>query len=95
MPHYLDHNTYTYIAVTLSQDSPYHAEPSGLAERHHLSYIGPVGELLDTQLVAVPRAQWHAEETDILGWLKSRSGVLDVQVQAAPKSRTKRSGEDL
>jgi hypothetical protein len=95
MPHALNHDANAYLAVTLAPSSPYLTQPTRLADHAAVNYVGPVGELSDVQLVAVPKAQWGMVETDVLGWLKGREGVAGVQVQAPPGQRAKRGGDEL
>jgi hypothetical protein len=95
MPHALDHNANTYVAVTLSPGSPYLAQPTSLAKHQALHYVGPVGELADVQLVAIPKVEWSSRGADVLGWLKGREGVAGVHVQTLPRTTAKRGGDEL
>jgi hypothetical protein len=94
--HKLDFGAHTYIAVTLDRAAGAQLEPRDLAAAHgRAAYVGPVGELADVQLVSVPRDAGPDAEADVLGWLKARSGVVHVEVQAPPRTRAKRGGAEL
>lgn len=86
----LDHTANAYLAITLSQSSALFSDPAGLAQHPAVQYVGQVGQLQDVQLVSVPRAQWVEAEADVMGWLKARDGVVNVQVQSPPRARAKR-----
>ena len=85
MPHTLDYDHNTYLAVTLSTASRIHFQPSSLSAMHpSLAYHGQVSELQDVQLFAVPKADLDQVGEDIQAVLKVKQGVwgLDVQVPA-------------
>lgn len=91
----LNHDANTYLAVTVAPSSAFASEPAGLAQHPAVEYVGMVGQLQDVQLLSVPKAQWGDVEADVLGWLKAREGVLNVQVQSPPRTRAKRGGDEL
>lgn len=98
----LDYAAFTYLAITLSPQSPHFTNPNALATRAseiiqnaNVQHVGRVGELEDVQLFSVPKNVWDAsggESTKIVDTLKSLEGVTGVDVQA-PKMRAKRGGE--
>jgi hypothetical protein len=94
-PQALDHNVNTYISVTLDPSAPSFGSPSTLAGHQALTYVGPVGQLADVQLLSVPRDQWPASETDVLTWIRAQPGIVHVEVQAPPRMRAKRGVHEL
>lgn len=91
----LDYQQNTYIAVTLSSDSPYFSSPELLTRDHSsLTHVGKVGQLADVQLLSIPKAEWDHNAEDILTFLRSKNGVGNVDVQV-PKQRVKRGGDEL
>ncbi|TFK32605.1 hypothetical protein BDQ12DRAFT_692303 [Crucibulum laeve] len=88
MPQSLDHNNFTYLAVTLSPST----SPSSLSAGPHLTHIGQVGQLQDVQLFSVPKLEWQNHGDDILKDIGERDGVLRVDVQV-PERRAKRGDE--
>ncbi|KAG9127446.1 hypothetical protein FRC07_013763 [Ceratobasidium sp. 392] len=101
-PMRLDYTAFTYLAVTLSPQSPLFTNPNALATRTSESiqeasvqHVGRVGELDDVQLFSVPKNVWDGpggESARILEAIKAQEGVKGVDVQI-PKSRLKRGGE--
>ncbi|KAH7318823.1 hypothetical protein B0J17DRAFT_686407 [Rhizoctonia solani] len=101
-PMRLDYAAFTYLAVTLSPQSPHFSSPNALATRtsetiqgSNIQYVGRVGELDDVQLFSVPKNVWdgsNESSAKILGALKSLEGVKSVDVQG-PRVRSKRGGE--
>ncbi|KAF8888243.1 hypothetical protein BD779DRAFT_1524310 [Infundibulicybe gibba] len=81
----------TQIAITFAQGSPYLKNPVALNSIHpSITYIGQVGELVDVQLVSVPKSQ----SEDIAGRLRQAEGAVRVDIQV-PKSRSKRRSDEL
>ena len=71
LPHTLEYDHNTYLAVTLSTTSRIHFQPSSLSAVHpSLAYHGQVGELQDVQLFALPKADWDQVGEDIQAVLK-------------------------
>lgn len=101
-PMRLDYAAFTYLAVTLSPQSPHFSTPNALATRtsdaiegSNLQHVGRVGELEDVQLFSVPKSVWdssNGQSAKIIEALKSLEGVKAVDVQV-PKTRSKRGGE--
>lgn len=91
----LDYNSNTYLAITLSHNSPIISSPQSLlssgasGSRFELSHVGQVGQLSDVQLWSVPKDHWNAYSEDILSFLKGKEGVEGVDVQEL-KQRTRR-----
>ena len=86
----MDYNSNTYLAVTVSPNSPYMSNPASLADVHsELRYVGNVGELSDVQLLSVPKSQWETVQAAVQQALKGATGVQSVDVQV-PKQRAKR-----
>jgi hypothetical protein len=95
-PKVLNFDANAYISVTLDPSAASFGSPATLAAGHNaVEYVGPVGQLADVQLVSVPKDQWPAAQADVLGWLKSRPGVVHVEVQGPPRTRAKRGGDEL
>jgi hypothetical protein len=95
-PQALDFGANAYIAVTLDPASlSAGVAPRALAGHAHVAYVGPVGQLADVQLVRVPRDAWADAQDDVLDWLRARPGVVHVEVQAPPRTRAKRGGDEL
>jgi len=91
----LNHNLHTYVAVTLSPNSPFLNTPSSLSTLHPLiTHVGQVGSLDDVQLVSVPKEDWNNIGEEVLAKLKAEEGVQSVSVQEL-KTRTKRGGDEL
>lgn len=101
-PMRLDHVAFTYLAVTLSPQSPHFSSPNALATRtseaiqgSNVHHLGRVGELEEVQLYSVPKDVWDSSNgasARIIEMLKSLEGVKAVDVQV-PKVRSKRGGE--
>ncbi|KAG9100823.1 hypothetical protein FRC06_003644 [Ceratobasidium sp. 370] len=97
-----DYAAFTYLAVTLSPQSPLFTNPNALATRTSetiqgagVQHVGRVGELDDVQLFSVPKSVWDGaggESTKILEAIKAQEGVKGVDIQV-PKMRSKRGGE--
>jgi len=92
MPHQLDYDSNTYLAVTLSYSSPFFQSPRALAARHSglaLDYVGQAGGLADVYLYSIPKSELlkrgRPSSRDIEGMfmrdLRASDGVLYVQVQ--------------
>ncbi|KAG8735616.1 hypothetical protein FRC11_003149, partial [Ceratobasidium sp. 423] len=87
----LDYAAFTYLAVTLSPQSPHFSSPNALATRaseiirgSNVQHVGRVGELEDVQLFSVPKHVWDGSSEDsakIIETLKSQEGVKYVDVQ--------------
>ncbi|KAG8772363.1 hypothetical protein FRC12_003096 [Ceratobasidium sp. 428] len=102
-PMRLDYAAFTYLAVTLSPQSPLSTNPNALATRTSESiqglgvqHVGRVGELEDVQLFSVPKNVWDGTggaSAKILETIKAQEGVKGVDVQV-PRMRSKR-GEEL
>ncbi|GAB1517033.1 hypothetical protein RhiTH_000076 [Rhizoctonia solani] len=102
-PMRLDYAAFTYLAVTLSPQSPHFSSPNALATRasesirgSNVQHVGRVGELEDVQLFSVPKDIWDGSSGSsarIIEAIKSLEGVKSVDVQV-PKIRSKR-GEEL
>lgn len=91
----LDHSTNAYLAVTLTPASPYYHNPSTLASFHPaVNHIGQLGSLSDVQLLSVPKTEWDVSRNEITSSLRSKEGVLRVDVQEV-KQRAKRGGDEL
>lgn len=98
----LDYAAFTYLAVTLSPQSPHFSTPNALATRtsdaiqgSNVQHVGRVGELEDVQLFSVPKDVWDSsndQSARIIEAFKSLEGVKAVDVQV-PKTRSKRGGE--
>ncbi|KAG8737370.1 hypothetical protein FRC10_008285 [Ceratobasidium sp. 414] len=102
----LDYAAFTYLAVTLSPQSPLFTNPNALATRTSetiqgagMQHVGRVGELDDVQLFSVPKTVWDgAGGTKILETIKAQEGVkgVDVQVRVLGLSpKLKRSVKDV
>lgn len=86
----MDHESNTYLAVTLDKDGQYTDSPSSLAALHPtLSHAGQAGALDHVQLLSVARGDWGDHGAVILERLREAPGVLRVDVQAL-KQREKR-----
>ncbi|QRV86888.1 hypothetical protein RhiJN_28936 [Ceratobasidium sp. AG-Ba] len=98
----LDYAAFTYLAVTLSPQSPHFTNPNALAARtaetiqgSGVQHVGKVGELDDVQLFSVPKNVWDSgsgESSKILEAIRAQEGVKGVDVQV-PRTRAKRGGE--
>ncbi|EPQ58630.1 hypothetical protein GLOTRDRAFT_110282 [Gloeophyllum trabeum ATCC 11539] len=90
----LDHETTTYLTVTLSPSIPPSLLPKFLNINAEtpvaLNHLGNVGELQDVHLIGVPREQWATWGNEIVQSLQTSDGVRAVQVLAAPTTRRKR-----
>ena len=83
------------ITVTLSPTSALYSSPDGLIVHPLLTRLGRVGELQDVQVLSVPRDNWSQTQGDVLSALNALPGVLRVDVQDPPRTRTKRGGDEL
>ena len=91
----MDHDNYTYIAITFSEQSQYFDHPSGITSIHpSLSYCGRVGNFSDVHLVSMPKRDWLRDGSAILPQLMESDGVLHAEVQV-PRMRSKRHIEEL
>ena len=78
----MDHDNYTYLAITLSKQSRYFDNPSSITSTHpSLSYCGRVWELSDIHLISIPKDVWLRDGNDLMSQLIGSDGVLDVDVQ--------------
>lgn len=93
--HVLDHNSNIYLAVTVSPSSHVYENPAELATRPELTYVGQVGQLRDVHLLSIPRDDWSQTQADVLSAIRNVNGVQRVDVQEAPRTRTKRDVADL
>jgi hypothetical protein len=60
MPHQLDYESNTYLAVTLASSSPFFQSPPALAARQAslaLNYVGQAGGLADVYLYSIPKSE--------------------------------------
>ncbi|KAL1682502.1 hypothetical protein EV122DRAFT_203253 [Schizophyllum commune] len=76
-----------YVALTLASTIDPSSLPSSAGLANSLNHVGPVGQLRDVQLYAVPKEQWSDE---IANRLKGTDGVMHIDVQAEPRQRAKR-----
>ena len=91
----MDHDNYTYLAITLSKQSRFFNNPSSITATHpSLSYCGRVGEFLDVHLVSIPKAVWSRDGSTLMPRLMGSDGVLHVDVQVL-RTRSKRYIEEL
>ena len=91
----MDHDNYTYLAITLSEHSQYFNNPSSITSIHpSLNYCGQVGELSDVHLVSVSKDVWLRDGSALMSQLVGSEGVMHVDVQI-PKMRSKRNIEEL
>ena len=101
MPHEMNHDTHTYVAITLSASSPFLSSPGTLASAHPglgLAYQGQVGQLSDVHLYSIPKAEGRRSvgevEEVLVRDLQGSDGVLHVEIQA-PRQRARRGGDEL
>lgn len=104
MPHQLDYEAYTYLAITLASSSPFFTSPPALVARYPglaLNYVGQAGGLSDVHLYSIPKTELLKRggstgdvERMVVQDLRGSDGVLYVQVQV-PGLRIKRAAEDL
>lgn len=91
----MDHSANAYVAVFLSQTSPYIRSPASLSSLHPaVKSEGQVGELPDVQLIAVPKSEWDTSKAQIITALQGGDGVTSVEVQQ-PKMRAKRVNDEF
>ncbi len=91
MPQALNHNSNAYIAVTLAPGSSYLSVPAGLTVSHpSLAYQGPVGALPDVQLYSIPKPDWEHIHEEVLSTVRSREGVVRVDIVQEARQRSKR-----
>lgn len=91
----MDHSANTYLAVFLSQSSPYIRSPSSLSALHPSVHPnGQVGELPDVQLIAIAKSEWDRSSAQIIAALQGGSGITKVEVQQ-PKTRAKRVNDEF
>lgn len=91
----MDHNNYTYLAITLSKDSQYFDNPSSFTSSHaSLNYYGPVGAFSDVHLFSVAKDVWLRDGSALMSQLNGSEGVLHVDVQVL-RTRSKRHIEEL
>lgn len=105
MPHQLDYDSNTYLAVTLASYSPFFKSPPALAARHPslaLDYVGQAGGLADVYLYSIStselvkrgRPSTRDLEAMFMQDLKASDGVIYVQVQV-PGQRIRRTVDEL
>lgn len=86
----MDHDNYTYLAITLSKHSRYFDNPSSITSTHpSLSYCGRVGEFSDVHLISIPKDVWLRDGSALMSQLIGSDGVLHVDVQVL-RTRSKR-----
>ena len=92
----MDHDNYTYLAITLSKHSRYFDYPTSLTSIHpSIDYCGRVGEFSDVHLISVPKDVWLRDDgSALMSQLIGSDGVLHVDVQVL-KTRSKRHMEEL
>jgi hypothetical protein len=105
MPHQLDYDSHTYLAVTLASSSPFFHSPPALAARHPsliLNYVGQAGGLADVHLYSIHKSELlkrgRPSTRDIehlfMRDLGVSDGVLYVQVQV-PGQKIRRTADEL
>ena len=78
----LDHDLNTYLAVTLSSNSPYYGTPQQLEMVHPaVAHVGQVGSMEDVQLFSVPNLEWERVSKEVIERLSGADGVGRVDVQ--------------
>lgn len=87
-----DHDTFTYLAITLTPSSPVLGDPSRF--NPHLKHLGPAGALPDIHVFSVPKRIWEDSSTAIIQVLRQADGILRVDVQE-PRTRAKRDTHDF
>ena len=91
----MDHDNYTYLAITLSKHSRYFDNPSSITSIHpSLIYCGRVGEFSDVHLISVSKDVWSRDGSSLMSQLIGSDGVLHVDVQVL-RNRNKRYMEEL
>lgn len=95
IPHQLNHDANSYLAVTFTPSSSYISSPSSLVDSFPgLSYQGKVGQLDDVHLYSMDKQNWlHARDT-VLSGLDNHSEILYVEEQT-PRHRAKRGMDEL
>ena len=83
------------ITVTLSPTSALYSSPDELLVHPLLTRIGRVGELQDVQALSVPRESWFGAQSEVFAALNALPGVLRVDVQDPPRTRSKRRADEL
>ncbi|KAF8162721.1 hypothetical protein B0H34DRAFT_292139 [Crassisporium funariophilum] len=91
----MDHDNHSYLAITLSPQSPFFFNPSTITAIHpSLTYRGPVGQLNDVHLYSIRKDEGMHARDDAVDALKAGDGVLHVEIQV-PQTRVKRGGDEL
>ena len=91
----MDHDHYTYLAITFLKHSRYFDHPSGITSIHpSLSYCGRVGEFSDVHLISMPKEDWLRDGSTVMPQLMESDGVLHVEIQVL-RARSKRDIEEL
>ena len=91
----MDHDNYTYLAITLSSHSGYFDNPSSITSIHpSLGYCGRVGQFSDVHLISIPKDVWLRDGGALMSQLIGSDGVLHVDVQVL-RTRSKRHVEEL
>ena len=91
----MDHDNYTYLAITLSNHSRYFDNPSSITSIHpSLGYCGRVGQFSDVHLISIPKDVWLRDGSALMSQLIGSDGVLHVDVQVL-RTRSKRYVEEL
>jgi hypothetical protein len=91
----MDHDNYTYLAITLSKNSQYFDNPSSITSTHpSFNYCGRVGEFSDVHLISVSKDVWIRDGSSLMSQLIGSDGVLHMDVQVL-KTRSKRDIVEL
>lgn len=91
----MDHDNYTYLAITLAQHSRFFDHPENITSTHpSLSYCGRVGQFSDVHLISIPKEVWLRDGSTLMQQLVGSDGVLHVDVQVL-RTRSKRDLEEL
>lgn len=93
--HALDHANNVYLTVFTSASTLVASNPQSLTIHPSITHLGHVGELQDVQLLSVPRESWDAIQDNVLTALKGIPGVQRVDVEQPPKTRAKRTIDEL
>jgi hypothetical protein len=91
MPQALDFDSNVYLSVALSPGSSLLSTPANLVHVHpHLAHHGQVGALSDVQLYSIPKPNWGNIHEEVLSSIRSRAGVVRVDIVQEPRTRSKR-----
>ena len=91
----MDFNANTYLTVTVTPGSFVANNPALLVVHPSMSHLGKVGQLMDVEIVSVPKDVWDGLKGDVVQSLNTLDGVRRVDVQETPKARAKRGGDEL